>query len=282
MARTVQGVCKLTGKVGPFVDAHILPKALTYPAERGLPFAQAGSNYPPIKRWSSWYDPQIVTRDGEDILAAYDDWGIAELRKHRLIWRSWGPMQALVTGDHYRIGASAYGLRSIVGVDGLRLRLFLLSLLWRAGVSRMGEFHEVDISEANLERLRKMLVDQDPYPLDFYSVTLTQLSTTGPIHNLAPLAQDMPLSILEPDRTVPIFRFYLDGLVAHFYRDIKAEDLAIIADRQVGLGATLRVTTVSFEVSWQRENLNELMREAFTRWPERMSKIPGFFPEDLT
>lgn len=83
------GRCKLTGELGPFVKAHILPKALTYPAEKGLPFAQSGRDYPPIKRWSSWYDSSIVTAAGEKTLADHDDWAIEALREHQLVWSSW-------------------------------------------------------------------------------------------------------------------------------------------------------------------------------------------------
>ncbi|MBB6428047.1 hypothetical protein [Sphingopyxis sp. JAI128] len=47
------GICKLTGESGPLVKAHIIPKALTPPAAKGQPFAQAGPDYAPRRRRDS-------------------------------------------------------------------------------------------------------------------------------------------------------------------------------------------------------------------------------------
>lgn len=268
-----KGRCHLTGKDGKYVKAHIIPKALTYRDEPEMPFAQAGRDAPPIKRWDSWYDPALVTEEGEKVLTDYDTWGLSELRKHRLVWRSWGPMMALGANDFVAVPGTQYGFRKIEDLDGKRLRMFLLSILWRAAASSLREFREVQLHRRQLEQLRRMVLEGAPEPMDFFPVTLTQLSTMGPIHNLTPLAQDMPLDIRNPERTTPIFRFYFDGLIAHFYRDVRAEDLEFIGTRQVGADKTLHLATVSYEVSWQRENLGELVREAKDRWPERLARI---------
>jgi hypothetical protein len=84
-----EGICKLTGEKGKFVKSHIIPAALTTPEGTG-PLTQGGRGRPPIRRWSSWYDPCLVTQAGEAILAEYDNWAIQELRKNKLIWSSWG------------------------------------------------------------------------------------------------------------------------------------------------------------------------------------------------
>lgn len=39
--------------------------------------------------------------------------------------------------------SGGWGIRKIEGIDGSRLRLFFISLLWRAAVSEMVEFREV-------------------------------------------------------------------------------------------------------------------------------------------
>ena len=273
--KSAQGRCRLTGKHGRFVKAHIIPKALTSRDVGDTPFAQAGRDYAPIKRWDSWYDPALVTADGEKLLTALDTWALTELRKYKLVWRSWGPMLTLDPSSIVNIPGTPYGVRIINGVDGRRLRLFLLSVLWRAAASDLPEFKEVDLSRRNLERLRRMVLSLNPDPMNFFPVTLTQLSTLGPVHNLTPIAQEMPLDITRPERTAPIFRFYFDGLIAHFYRKIAAEDLECIDGRQVGKSGALHVVTVTYEASWQRDNLDELMREASERWPERLDRING-------
>lgn len=272
------GTCKLTGEVGPLVKAHIFPKALTYPAEKGLPFAQAGRDTPPIKRWDSWYDPAIVTRAGEDILEEFDTAAIDELRRHRLIWSSWGDGEKLLADDFEALpGIEGWGARLIKGLDGNRMRLFFLSLLWRTAVSQMPEFREVELHASDIRRLRRMLLERDPSPLHRFPMSLTQLSTKGAIHNLAPLAQRKPRSIFERNGpTIPIIRFYFDGLVAHVHRQSSSREVEELGKLLVGAEDILAVPTVSFEKSWQRENLGELMREAQIRWPERLRRIPGF------
>jgi hypothetical protein len=67
------GVCKLTGKSGKFVKSHLLPKALTRPGVAGEYFISGGQGCRPKKRWTSWYDQELVIKKGEDILANYDN-----------------------------------------------------------------------------------------------------------------------------------------------------------------------------------------------------------------
>lgn len=272
------GTCKLTGSCGPLVKAHILPAALTYPAEKGLPFAQAGRDSAPIKRWSSWYDSSIVTRDGEDILASYDNWAIENLRQHRLVWSSWGEATKLEASDFKAIpGEEGYGVRQITDLDGGMLRLFFLSLLWRTAVSKLREFAEVQLHASDIRRLRRMLINRDPAPLERFPISLTQLSTKGPVHNFAPIAQRKPRDITRLNGpTIPIFRYYLDGLIAHVHRESSRAEVEGLGPMLLGAEARTVVIVVPFERSWQRENLAEVLREAETRWPDRLAQIPGF------
>lgn len=272
-----EGTCKLTGEVGPLVKAHILPKALTYPAEKGMPFAQGGRDSPPIKRWDSWYDSSIVTRAGEDILEEFDTWAVKELRQHQLVWSSWNG-DALETSDFVAIpDTNGWGVRKIKGLDGKRLRHFFLSLLWRAGVSQMPEFREVDLRSSDLRRLRRMLLERDPSPLHLFPMSLLQLSSKGAIHNQSPLAQRKPKNPLNPNGpAIPIYRVYLDGLIAHIHRESSPKEVEELGDLLLGNGEDMVVSTVPFEESWQKENLSELMREAEVRWPDRLRRIPGF------
>jgi hypothetical protein len=272
------GTCKLTGEVGAFIKAHIIPKALTYPADEGLPFAQTGHDAPPIKRWSSWYDPVIVTRSGEDILADYDAWGVETLRAHKLVWQSWGGQNKLASEDFFETPDSAgYGVRIISGIDADRLRLFFLSVLWRASVSEMAEFSEIQLRASQKRKLRQMLVAGNASPASFFPFSLTQLSTVGPIHNLAPLRQRKPIVPVKGMKAaIPIFRFYFDGLIAHFHIESCEKEVSELGDLLVGQGEKVIITMVPYEKSWQRENLALLIHEAETRWPDRLQKIPGF------
>ncbi|MFC3323448.1 hypothetical protein [Mesorhizobium cantuariense] len=214
------GVCKLTGQTGKLVKSHILPKALTLSEQAGLPLIQGGHGRRAVRRWHSWYDRSIVTEAGEEILSFYDDWAIKYLRSNKLVWSGWGPMMAL--GQlHSSIPNTPWGARKITMEDPTMLRLFLLSLLWRAAVSTLEEMSEVILTPTEIEQLRRMLIDRNPEPFDLFAASLTQFSTIGIIHNMTPLAEDkyVPKIGESAEYYQPMFRFYFDGLVVHFHRD---------------------------------------------------------------
>jgi hypothetical protein len=129
------GVCKLTGNTGAFVKPHIIPKAFTATHDGKNPLTQAGIGVQPIRRWDSSYDTQLVIRDDEDILEKYDAFAVSELRNHKLVWSSWGPMISVCTDDLIQIDET-HGMRRITGINTLQLRMFFLSLLWRASASK--------------------------------------------------------------------------------------------------------------------------------------------------
>lgn len=263
------GTCKLTGTAGVYVKAHLIPKALTQSAVRGSPFVQGSRGLRPVRRWSSWYDSRLVVREGEKILEAFDTWAINELRAHELVWSGWGSTPAL-SKNHSVIPGTAWGIRDVQGLDPRRLRLFFLSLLWRAAATTRSEFSDVILPPTHLEKLRLMLLAGDAEPLAFYPIQLIQLSTIGMIHNHTPIASTKHILALEnqPERQIPIFRFYFDGLVAHVHRQVAdsgyTESLGSLV---VGACHTLTVSTVTYETSFQRDALNQAMAE--TRQPSR-------------
>ena len=259
--------CKLTGAKGRFVKSHLIPKALTRPEAPGLPLIQRGSGRRQKIRWDSWYDSKLVTRQGEDILSDLDDWAIRYLRDQKLIWSGWGPMTVLGS-YHTPIPGTPWGLRKIKVDDPDRLRLFFLSLLWRAAASELPEFSEVVMPAVDLDQLRKMLVSQSLEPISFYPIVLTQLSTMGIIHNMTPLAQVKHIPELagpqdEPTaRDIPIFRFYFYGLVAHVHRHAVDDGYSKkLGDFFVGAAGELTVTTVTYQHSFEHENLSYVMAE---------------------
>ena len=269
-----QGHCKLTGKAGRFVKCHILPEALTRPERAGANLVQYGQGTRPIKRWTSWYDPRLVTEEGEALLARYDSWAIAVLRKHKMVWSSWGPMVSLATPDFKQITGTPWGIRSIGNCNTRQLRLFFLSVLWRAAATKLPEFADIQIQAHQLEQLRKMVVEGRTDPLSFFSISLTQLSTRGPVHNLAPIAQDKTSAGPHGSTTIPIFRIYFDGLIAHLHRpglyDAIATELGPLV---LGNEKMVTLSTISFEESFEHTNMFFNVAEAVRDWPERMNSL---------
>ncbi len=140
------------------------------------------------------------------------------------MWSGWGPTKTL-TKDHTVLPETPYGVREIQGIDRKKLRLFFLSLLWRAAATGRNEFSDVVLSTDSLEKLRLMILHESVEPLSFYPAVLTQLSTFGVIHNHTPLAKTKVVPALagEPERRIPIFRFYFDGLIAHVHNQASDE-----------------------------------------------------------
>ncbi|MBP0622875.1 hypothetical protein [Cupriavidus consociatus] len=186
------GVCRLTGQHGIFLKSHIIPAALTR-REKGEAFIEAGLGREPKRAWNSWFDAELVNQDGEKILTAHDTWAINFLRKHRMIWSGWGaedelepssdPNTTFAVVDRER----GLGIRSISDVDARPLRLFYLSLLWRAAATRRSEFAEVCLTSTELETLRQIVTGECADRFDLFPIALTQLSTRGPLHNLTPI-----------------------------------------------------------------------------------------------
>lgn len=272
----------MTGQYGTFVRSHLIPKALTRIPPLGVPFIQSGMNSRPVRRFDSWYDDHLVTRRGERILEALDSWAISELRKHKLVWSGWDK-------DQLQLGlidtplAENLGVRRVNGIDKEKLRLFFLSILWRAAATDRYEFSDVILSADDLEKLRLMLSNSHVNPLSFYPTQLIQLSTRGENHNFTPIKQEkiIPSFENEPEKHINIFRFYFDGLVVHFHRhsfdDGYTDSLGPLV---VGADDLLYITVVPLEDSFQYANFTRLVLESYSRFPKEMEILDQSFGKD--
>lgn len=266
------GVCRLTGKTGTYVKAHIIPEALSKPSIPGDPFIQSGQGQRPVRRWTSWYDENLVTSEGERILSDYDNWGIPELRRLNLVWSSFQNSKATGDGDWKPMGNDGHGVRIFDYADGDKLRLFLLSILWRAAASRLPEFKNVRIPDRQLRRLARMLVDGNPKPYFVFAACLIQLTSVGPRHNFTPMAGNKRVGSSNKEK-IRIFRFYFDGLAVHFHRDPSITEWKGMGDLCVQGGGQIGVITVPFQLSMQNEILEREVDSAATDWSQVMFRL---------
>ncbi len=235
---------------------------------------ESGRRLLPRTRGDSWYDDELETREGEDILARYDSWAIRELSRLQLIWKSWGLATSFVESIVAKEGMPSFGLRKVSCENASMLRLFFLSLLWRAAATKRAEFQDVQIVSDDLERLRRMVREGDPNPLDFYPTTLLQIASRGPMHNLVPIEMDSMVDIGDGVmRRVHVFRFYFDGLIARMHPSMTA--IKEIEPFIVGGGPELVVQMQLFEDSFQFGNLQRLVLESVLQWPQASARITG-------
>jgi hypothetical protein len=253
------GVCKLTGEYGQFIKAHLIPQALTKPEINGKVMREIGEGYRAKKATSSWYDAEIVTQNGEDILTEFDTAAIRELRKHKLIWSSWNgnelPDDLLTKMNH------SYGIRKLDEIDHKSLRLFFLSLLWRSCASKRVGFNEISLPEDDIANLKKMLINRDAGQYFYFPILLVQLSTKGKIHNHTPLIEDFtvePIYGQGPEQTFKIVRFYFDGLVVHIRLTKDEEKTRNSGNVFIGRSKELLLTTITYDESFQKQNMQAI------------------------
>ncbi len=161
------------------------------------------------------------------------------------------------------------------------LRLFFLSLLWRAAATTLPEFHAVQLPPEGLERLRKMLVTSDPEPSYFYPISLLQIVTRGPAHNLAPIAKDFGPLDMDSVPTLKTFRFYFDGLIVHVHCPPNVETFSKVPEHIVGYSTRLAVQTQTWEDSFQFANMKQHVLEGTLQWPDVIQKLTALRRSDI-
>jgi hypothetical protein len=182
-----------------------------------------------------------------------------------LVWSGWGTKSSLPleTPEWFGPRPEGFGLRQVECANPDKLRLFFLSLLWRAAAATLPEFGEINLEPDELELLRTMVRDGNPRPLDFYPISLLQIVSKGLPHNLGPFATDFS------------FRFYFDGLIVHILRNLNVE-FEKIERLMVGFSSTLVVQTQILEHSYQLANIKQHIVEGTLQWSEVISRLTGF------
>ena len=161
-------ICKLTGREGKPVKAHIIPKAFYE-----LPPQKKGSNLLlsnvsgtfPKKLPVGIYDSTIVTKDGENIFDPLDDYAVQLLLHNNAKFNT-------VSKDGDIAGWQ------ITKYDYDKLKLFSLSILWRANASSHDAFSKVRLGPHE-KIIRKMLLENKAGTADEYSVILSKWIDDG-------------------------------------------------------------------------------------------------------
>lgn len=264
----------LTGKNGTMAKAHLTPLALTEPAVPGCYFIEGGGGGRPKRSHTSWYDKNIVTHAGEKVFAGIDDWAIKFLRENKLVWSGWGETSTLPSelSEPFTPDTRIRGIKS----DELgKLRVFFLSLLWRWAASSIKAASEIVIPKSDLEEIGRMILADDAGDPSFYAMTLVQLSSKGPNHNLTPFADVLPVQFEgEPQPKLHRqFRFYLDGLIVKIFVD--RVDVEEFGPPILCFSDTIVFPVIDFEKSFQIDNMRQHMIESELAYPEDIKRLSG-------
>jgi len=261
-----EGICALTGLRGTYVASHIYPRALTRISRTGEKVIEVSLGERGVKKPATWYDDQLVIRTGEDILEGIDTRGIQQLREHSLIWSSSERAPASTSRWEVVDGGDLY-VRALSAGSAEALRLFFLSVVWRAGVSRRPEFSDFQVSESVLADLRTRILAGSPGPPMDYPIFLHQLVTPGPPQNRTPLIEELPYPSASGEGHVVIqtARLYFDGLVAKVLIGEEVKGMARVPEVVLGADQLCLVSGRTYEKSRTHADLLTVRRDSFSR-----------------
>jgi hypothetical protein len=141
------------------VDAHVVPRAFFEHMKSGDEFLEIRSsekNFYPKKSYIGIYDNTILCEECERGFSSYDDYGqkflIPDFQDKFLIKGSGGETAYLFPDVNY-----------------LKLKLFFLSVLWRASVSSRPEFSKIRLGPL-ADKLKKMILDRRVGEVDDFSI----------------------------------------------------------------------------------------------------------------
>ncbi|MHB1644417.1 MAG: hypothetical protein ACYCS8_17500 [Acidithiobacillus sp.] len=140
MAKQVEK-CRLCDLVRPLCESHIIPKAFFRDAMAGEPACGLNMITPErieVGKMAGEYE-RLLCRGCEEIVGRYDDYGI------RFFRRQVGERLIAFNGDVVPDDIDLIGK-----VDLRLLRLFIISVLWRASISSRPFFDKVDLGPFEL------------------------------------------------------------------------------------------------------------------------------------
>ena len=165
------GTCKWCGEVRPLMKSHIVPRSF-YLSERHEPivaFSGARIERPKKSRTSLW-DNSILCDVQETEMMRLDDYAFKALVEGRsqATWLR-SADQSIVTDDLGRPTVLQFD-----HADGGRIKLFALSVLWRAAVSERDEVADVKLGPYENRILEMLKANAPGEPDDFCTIVFLE------------------------------------------------------------------------------------------------------------
>ena len=190
------GACALCLRNGILRDSHIISEFLysaLYDDKHRFYVIEAGEKYSEFEQ-KGLREP-LLCADCETKLS---------------VWEAYA-RDAFVGRHQFRFAMDADGVTWVEGVNYEQLKLFQLSILWRAGVAKQDFFSKVQLGP-HAETLRRMLLAGDPGEPWQYGCLVWAVHLAGEPASM--IIQPTPFRL--PDKAVGL-RFSFGGL-AWFYR----------------------------------------------------------------
>jgi hypothetical protein len=162
--------CKLTGCIGKPIRAHIIPRSLYQldGGKQGRILTFGATFLRESKNPIGIYDSTILTNEGESLFQECDDHAARfflnkgdfnEGKEARLLTNRGKPLAVEIETTDF---------------DARLMKLFAISMLWRASVSSHPFFKAVDVGAQHEEKLRNLILRQEAGSIDDFSVLLAR------------------------------------------------------------------------------------------------------------
>ncbi len=193
-------ICKLCGEDRKLIKAHIIPEGFFRPLRLGSTSLEIHSNTNgvfPKKSPIGVYDKNILCEKCDKYIGLWDDYA------HRLLIQNFSDKFAVYEGN----SKVAYKINIY---DYKKLKLFFISVLWRASISSQPFYKKIEIG-IHEQILKKMIIDDDPGDPYDYAVSLAKFIDPAII------------AMLDPHRTkfdgINYCQFYITGFVLYIKTD---------------------------------------------------------------
>ncbi|MCF6276421.1 MAG: hypothetical protein L3J07_01085 [Candidatus Magasanikbacteria bacterium] len=156
--------CRLCKKDKSLIKAHIIPKTFydfLYPSDDNSSLIMVRKNKHIKRRPVGSYDMNILCKDCDSDLGLYDEYGKKVFLEKKL--------------EKHPQTESAFIIRD---VDYEKLSFFIISLLWRAGISSLDEYGFVQLNKYE-EILRDIIYNKKYKKLIDYPFIITQFEKDG-------------------------------------------------------------------------------------------------------
>lgn len=200
MSQEKKRLCRLCGQEKKLIKAHIIPEAFFRPLRDGNLAPMMHSNSPgnyPKRMPVGPYDPSILCGDCDHKMAPWDDYA------QELLLHGFSGAEGVSLGQQ----KVAWKIETF---DYRKLKLFFLSLLWRASVSQQSWYKRISVGPFE-GRLRTMILDGDPGGSQDFAVLLARFGDSDVTVMLDPHPEKF--------ESVSFTRFYLTGFLAYIKVD---------------------------------------------------------------
>ncbi|MFC1818244.1 hypothetical protein ACFL0B_04000 [Thermodesulfobacteriota bacterium] len=193
-------ICHLCLEEKKLINAHIIPKSFFIPLRSENIAPKIHSNTKgeyPQKTQTGIYDNSILCAECDGIIGVWDNYA------QQLLLKDFTEKQAVYSGGN----KAAY---KIDDFDYHKLKLFFISVLWRASISNHKFYNRVILGPYE-EEARNMILANEPGPEDDFAVVVAKFSD--------PEFKGMLDPHLDRYENINFYRFYMTGFVVYIKVD---------------------------------------------------------------